>query len=158
AEGPLPITKRLDQLGYRDTLWMLPGVRHNTMRTTAAGMLEWALEQRRVRHPSQVTFAAYFPYQGRAHWTEIAGVSPPGFLAKLDARATAGNRITVWTTNASRIALYPDSCLVDPARPVTVSLDGRVVYSSRCRPDSRIECSFDRGRWTARASEVTPSA
>ncbi len=77
-DGPIPITCRMQELGYNGRLWMVPEAGHNTMTETTGPVLDWALEQRRVTHPRRVTFRAYLPIHGRAYWTELSAIDQIG--------------------------------------------------------------------------------
>ena len=150
-EGPLPITERLRELGFVHELWMLPGVRHNTMRTHTARMMDWALTHTRVRDPDRVTYATYLPHDGTAYWTEISEIERPGAVARIDARRLPGNRIAVRTVNARGIVLRPTAPSLDPARPIAVDVDGVPAYEGTWDETREIAFTRQGGRWRGTA-------
>jgi pimeloyl-ACP methyl ester carboxylesterase len=147
SEGPLPITERLRELGFAHELWMLPGVRHNTLRTHTAQIMDWALQHTRTRDPEHVTYATYLPHDAKAYWTEITEFERPGALARIDARRRAGNRIEAHTSNVGGIVLRPNAPSLDPARPIVVDIDGVRAYEGPWDEAREIACTRADGRW-----------
>ena len=80
--GPIPITTEMQRLGYNGSLWMIPEAGHNTMDVSTERVMDWALKQWRVAHPSHTTHRAYFPPHGRAWWVEIQEIERPGWFAE----------------------------------------------------------------------------
>ena len=154
-EGPIPITRRLKELGYEADLWMIPGQPHNTMKVSTGRVLDWALKHRRTRHPRRVTFNAYLPIHGRAYWLEVQQLEKIGYLARVDAQIRDGNTIRVQSTNTRQLALRPDPQLLDLGRPIGVSINGEKVFSQPCNAGQQVSCVLGEDGWRA---TVAPSA
>ncbi len=156
--GPIPITRRLKELGYNGRLWMVPGAKHNTMDITTAEVLDWALAQKRVTHPRRVLFRAYLPFQGRAYWTEIVEIREPGLYAEIDATIQGDNTIVVSLKNANRVTLRPDPELLDLAKPIQVVVDGKSSFTGSCAADQQIQLAWDGAQWRGSVAErqLTP--
>lgn len=148
ATGPIPLTKELSRLGYNGSLWMVPGAEHNTMSQSTERVLDWALQQRLVKHPLHVTHRTYLPIHGRAYWTEIQKLKTIGGFAEIDARIEKDNRITVALTNTAQAVLRPESELLDLAKPITVTVNGTAVFSSVCAGNHEIRLTAQGDTWT----------
>ncbi len=146
--GPIPITQRLRELGYKGRLWMVPGAGHNTMDITTPDVLDWALQQKRVTHPQRVLFRAYLPFQGRAYWTEIVEILEPGYYAEIDANLQADNLIEVAVRNARRITLRPEAELMDLTQPIQVSVNGNLAFAGDCTAAQEIRLTGDASGWS----------
>ncbi len=157
-DGPIPITKRMKELGYDGRLWMIPDVGHNTMKVSTDEVLDWALKHRRVRHPKRVTFRAYLPIHGRAYWTEIQVVDRIGPFAEIDATVGEDNTIDVKLRNAKRIALRPGPELLNMGKPIRVVVDGREVFRSRCSREQEIRLTLEGDRCSASLAPRDPRA
>lgn len=149
-DGPIPITKRMEELGYNGRLWMIADQPHNTMEVSTGPVLDWALEQRLVRHPKRVTFRAYMPIHGRAYWTEIQEIDEIGPYAEIDATiGEAGNIIAATLRNARQVALRPDAALLNLTEPIRVTVDSKRVFEGRCDRDQEIRLRKTDGQWQA---------
>jgi pimeloyl-ACP methyl ester carboxylesterase len=151
ATGPIPITKEMRRLGYNGELWMIPDVEHNTMLVSTERVLDWALQQRLVRHPRHVVHRAYLPVHGRAYWTEIQKLTTVGGFAELDACIEEGNRIAVTLANTAQAALRPESELLDLTKPITVTVNGAAALSAVCGNDQEIRITAKGGGFVAAA-------
>jgi len=147
-EGPLPITKEMQRLGYNGRLWMIPDSPHNTMSVSTAAVLDWSLKQKRVAHPRRVTFRAYFPIHGKAYWVEIQEIERIGYFAEIDASAQPDNTILASIKNAKRIALRPESELLKLGEPIRVVVNGREAFAGRCSAKEEIRLALGNGAWT----------
>ena len=153
-EGPIPITKRMKELGYNGELWVVPGAGHNTFAKSTERVLDWALKQRRVTHPKRVTFRAYLPIHGRAYWTEIQEIDEIGHLAEIDASIEPGNTVKVSIKNAKRFVIRPDAELLDLSKPVSVAVNGKPAFTGACPDGREIRFSLAGSAWRA---SVEPS-
>ncbi|MBN1343999.1 MAG: 5'-nucleotidase C-terminal domain-containing protein [Phycisphaerae bacterium] len=155
-DGPIPITKRMSELGYAGRLWMIPDVQHNTMAVSTEAVLDWALQQRRVTHPKRVTFRAYLPIHGKAYWTEIQDIDEIGPFAEIDAQIKPGNAIAATIKNARRVALRPDPALLDLTKPIRVTVSGKQVFTGPCSHQQEISLTKSNGHWQAAAVPRNP--
>ncbi len=148
-DGPIPITKRMQELGYEGRLWTIPDQPHNTMTVSTGPVLDWALEQRLVRHPKRVTFRAYLPIHGRAYWIEIQAIDEIGPCAEIDATIEPGNTIAVRLRNARQVALRPEPALLELSEPIRVVASGKRVFEGRCGAQQEIRLRRSGGSWRA---------
>ena len=157
-DGPIPITRRMEELGYDGRLWMVSGAGHNTMETSTGAVLDWALKQRRAKHPQRVTFRAYLPIHGRAYWTELTAIDQIGDFAEIDATVESDRVIDVKLRNARQFILRPDGEIVDLDRPIRVDVNDRPAFEGRCSAEEQLQ--FDRSaqgwRGTVHARKVRP--
>ena len=147
-DGPIPIVKRMEELGYNGVLWTVPDQPHNTMEVSTERVLDWALEQKLVRHPKRVTFRALFPIHGKAYWTDIQEIAEIGPPAEIDVRIQEGNTIAATIDNATRVALRPEPELLDMAKPIRVTVGGKVAFRGVCTAEQEIRLGFADGLWT----------
>jgi predicted esterase len=151
ATGPIPITERAKELGYDHiSLWMIPGVGHNTMDVSTERVLDWALEQKRVRHPKRVTHRAYFPIHGRAYWTEIFAIRSIGTTGRIDAAVGEGNSISVEVQNVDGFILRPEPELLDLDVAIRVEVNGTAAFDDRCEALQQIRFEPEGDAWKAR--------
>ncbi len=150
-EGPIPISRRMQELGYDVTFWVVPDTPHNAVPQTAAQVLDWALERRRVRHPRSVVFHAHLPIHGRAYWTEIREIADPGPPAKLQADVLDNHTLRIQVENATRIALFPEPELFDLSAPIQVTVNGTLLPGVTCALGQEICLLLDSGVWRAKA-------
>jgi hypothetical protein len=153
ATGPIPISKRAKKLGYDHVkLWMIEGVDHNTMKVSTERVLDWALQQRRMKHPSRVTHRTYLPIHGRAYWTEIVGIHRIGRPARIDAAVEEGNAIRVEVTNASQFILRPEQKFfdlnLDLGRAIRVQVNGQRSFEGSCSETQQIRFERDDAGWS----------
>ncbi|UUO09182.1 5'-nucleotidase C-terminal domain-containing protein [Blastopirellula sp. J2-11] len=148
-DGPIPLTAELKRLGFDATLWMVPGVGHNTMEVSTEKVLDWALEQRLVKAPKRVTFRAYLPIHGRAYWTEIQEIDEIGNFAEIDAQVEADNQISVALRNTVRAAIRPEPSLLDLAAPITLLVNGQKLFQGECSIQEEIRLVKEGDAWTA---------
>jgi len=141
-DGPIPITRRMKELGYNGRLWMVPGAGHNTMTVTTGAVLDWALKQRRVKHPQRVTFRAYLPIHGRAYWIELSAIDKIGNFAEIDATVGSNQSVSVTICNARQFILRPDPELLDLDRPIRVQVHDQPAFEGRCSAEEQLQ--FDR--------------
>lgn len=153
-DGPIRIINRLEQLGYDARLWMVPDVGHNTMEITTPQVLDWALQQRLVKHPRRVTHRAYLPIHGRAYWAEISALDEIGPFAEIDAEVTSASDILLHRIrNVRQFILRPDAQLLDCSQELRIHFAGETVAESlmvNCDSDQQVR--FDRsqdGIWKA---------
>jgi poly(3-hydroxybutyrate) depolymerase len=146
-DGPIPITKRMSQLGYNGQLWIVAGEGHNTMLASTERVLEWALQQRRVAHPRRVTFRAYLPIHGKAYWTEIQAIEHIGRFAEIDAAIEPGNVVAASIANAAQVAIRPEPELLDMAQPIEVRVNGCRVFHGSCNVEEEIRLVLGSGGW-----------
>jgi hypothetical protein len=137
-EGPIPISKRLQELDYEVIFWVVPDTPHNAVIRTANEVFEWTDKQRAVKHPRSIIYNAYLPIHGRAYWTGIREFETPGLPAKLRAEIVDQNRITIRIENATQIALFPDSPLFDLANPISVEVNGAALAGVTCTANEEI--------------------
>ena len=138
ATGPIPLTNELKRLGYIASLWMVPEMEHNTMSASTERVLDWALQQRLVKHPSHVTHRTYLPIHGRAYWTEIQKLTSIGGFAEIDARIEKGNHITVTLTNTAQAVLRPERELIDLTKTIAVTVNGAAIFSGVCGENQEV--------------------
>jgi hypothetical protein len=78
-----------------------------------------------------------------AYWAELLG---PGSGASLEA-SVSGSTVTVTATGAQGARVYLDPRLLDPRAPVTVRLNGAVVFQGTPQPSlEAVARSFARTR------------
>ena len=147
--GPIPLTREMQRLGYQSALWMIADANHNTMDVSTERVLDWALQQRLVRHPRHVSYRAYLPLHGRAYWTEIQKIERIGWFAGIEARIEDDNRIAVTLTNASAAALRPEPELLRLDATIRVTVNGRGVFAGPCRADQEIRLLAKGKDWIA---------
>jgi len=152
-EGPIPISKRMEELDYDVTFWIVPDMTHNTMLVSTERVLDWALEQRLVRHPKDVTFRAYLPIHGKAYWLEIQEMDQIGPPATIDASIRDGNVMDVQIRNTKRFALRPEPELLSLYAPIYVVVNGEEVFEGTCTVDQEIRLTLDKNVWNA---EIVP--
>ena len=148
-DGPIPLSRELHRLNYNGELWMVPGFGHNTMQASTERVIDWALQQKRVRHPSIVTHGTFFPIHGRAYWIEIQEIENIGFFASVDARVTDNNRIEIKSSNASKIAVRIDPVLLDLEKPISISINSKEVFHGLCTVDSEVQLTVENKQWSA---------
>lgn len=146
-DGPIPITKRMSQLGYNGQLWIVAGEGHNTMLASTERVLDWALQQHRVAHPRRVTFRAYLPIHGKAYWTEIQAIEQIGRFAEIDAAIEPGNVVAASIANAAQVAIRPEPELLDLAQPIEVRVNGCRVFHGSCNVEEEIRLVLGSGGW-----------
>lgn len=151
-DGPIPITKRLSELGYNGQLWMIPDQPHNTMSVSTERVFDWAVRQRRVTHPRRVTFRAYLPIHGRAYWTEIQAIEQIGGFGEIDAAIEPDNLVTASIRNATRVAIRPEPELLDLAQPIEVRVNGARAFQGTCTSDEEIRLTLDPDGWKGRVA------
>ncbi len=151
-EGPIPISRRMAELGYDVTFDVVPDTPHNAVPQTAEKVLDWAMGRRRNLHPRSVVFCAYLPIHGLAYWTEIREIAEPGPPAKLRADIGDGNAIHVPLENTAHIALFPEPQLLDLKTPIRVTVNGTSLPGVTCGPGQEIRLLRD-ADWRA---EVGP--
>ncbi|MDA0744980.1 MAG: 5'-nucleotidase C-terminal domain-containing protein [bacterium] len=150
ATGPTPITERAKELGYDHvSLWMIPGVGHNTMDVSTERVLDWALEQRRVPHPKRVTHRAYFPIHGRAYWTEISAIRSIGTTGRIDATIGEGNTIQVDVQNVDEFILRPAPELLDLDIAIRIEVNGTFTFDGRCGKLQQVRFEAEGDGWNA---------
>ena len=147
-EGPIPISRRLEELGYDVTFWVVPDTPHNAVIPTATEVFDWADKQRIPRHPESVTYNTYLPIHGRAYWTEIRQIETPGPPAKLHADVVDDNRIVIRTRNTTQMGLYPDSPLFDLAAPISVVVNDSSLPEVVCNADEEIRITQSPDGWS----------
>ncbi len=116
-----------DPAGYVFTTWFPADVGHEQLRLLPPGVLfDAALGKVRPRHPARVVGVSYGSRERTFHWAHLARTSSPdGTRAFLDARSDpAANRIDLVFEGAVRIRLDLPGALLDPARPLSLSLTG----------------------------------
>jgi hypothetical protein len=117
------------------------------MKVSTPDVLDWALRQRRVRHPMRVTFRAFLPIHGKAYWTEIQEIDRIGYLAEIDATIGASNAVSISIKNAKRVAIRPESELFDMDRPVRVSVNGKRAFEGTCSATQEIRLTRQGQGW-----------
>ncbi len=152
-EGPIPISKRLEELDYDVIFWVVPDTPHNAVVRTANEVFEWTDKRRAVKHPKSITYNAYLPIHGRAYWTEIREFKTPGPPAKLQADIVSGNWISIRIENATQIALFPDSPLFDLATQISMEVNGTALPGVICKANEEIRLASKENVWRA---EVGP--
>ncbi|MBT3375430.1 MAG: DUF4838 domain-containing protein [Lentisphaerae bacterium] len=146
-DGPIPITKHMEELGYDGTLWVVPDQPHNTMTASTERVLDWALGQRLIRRPERVTFRTFLPIHGKAYWTEIQEITEIGPPARIDACIQNGNTISATIHNATRVALRPEPELLDLAGPIRVVVNEKEAFNSVCPAEQEIRLVYADGGW-----------
>ncbi len=154
-EGPIPISRRMKELGYNVKFWVIPNTPHNAVIRSAKELFAWATEQRRVSAPRSITHRAYVPIHGRAYWTEIRELAEPGPPAKLQADAQNGNTISLQLENTISVALFPPTDLLDLATPVHLSINGTPLPDLTCGPEEEIRLRLTGNTWTAETGPRT---
>ncbi len=147
--GPIPIIEEMKRLGYNGTLWMIPDVGHNTMHISTERVIDWALQQKRVAHPTHIIHRAYFPPHGRAWWIEIVSVEQPGWYGEVDARIEQDNSIKVTCKNVAELIIRPDPELLPLDKPISVEINNTQIYNGKCSPNQQILLQYKDGKWRA---------
>lgn len=157
-DGPIPISRRMEELGYNGRLWIVPGAGHNTMKTSTGAVLDWAVEQRRVKHPPRVTFRAYLPIHGRAYWTELSAIDRIGCVAEIDATVQSPQAVDVKIRNARQFILRPDVELLDLDRPIRVDVNDQPTFNGRCSEGQQLQFDLGAEGWqgTVRRRKARP--
>lgn len=149
-DGPIPISRKMQDMEYNGKLWTVPGAGHDIIDlSTTERVLDWAMKQRRVRYPRRVTFRAYLPIHGRAYWTEIQGIDRIGYFAEIDARIEKGNRVSASIKNATQVVIRPEPELLDLDAPIEVTVNGRPAFHGLCRVSEEIRLVVNDGAWTS---------
>ena len=106
-----------------------------------AYIMDWAKGQKRDLYPKKVRYATWNLNWNRAYWFSIERVASPALAAQVEAEAAGDNsiRVQVWNVVAYRLALSDK--LVNPAKPVTVSTNGKPSYAGPFQADLPIELS-----------------
>jgi len=152
-DGPIPMARRMNELGFRGRLWVVPGAGHNTMNVTTGDVLDWAIKQRRVKHPRRVTFRTYLPTQGQAYWTEIVEIAKVGHVAQIDAAIESRNLIAVSLKNAKRITLRPVPELLALTLPIRVVINDEQAFTGICSNKQEIRISWENSGWKGTIGE-----
>lgn len=140
--------QRLRELGTRVEYAEYPGVGHDSwVQAYENGQIfTWFSQFRRNPHPERVRFATERYKYNRAYWVEVDQLTP-GTLARIDARFTGPNRLTVTTQNLGAFTLHlAGHPQYSAERPVEVRIDGRVI---RTRAGEPLSFSRQGGRWVA---------
>jgi len=92
-------------------------------------ILAWAKTRRRNLWPRRVRYATWNLTWNRAYWVRIERMIEPALAAQIDVQAAAGNRIDVTAHNVGAYSLTLSDKLVDIAKPVTVTTNGKQSYA-----------------------------
>jgi predicted esterase len=92
----------------------------------------WLAGRVRDAHPKRVVHRALGAYHGGAYWVRIDGLT--GLTAAVDATIEPDNAITVTTRGVNALTVYLDPAHVDPAKPVKITVDGKVAFQGKVEP------------------------
>lgn len=86
---------------------------------------------RRVRRPRRVIYATDTLRYRQAYWVSIDELKTANQLARIEAELTAPNSLSVKLENISQFTLQLGDGLIKTAEPVTVRIDGRMVFQDK---------------------------
>ena len=104
-----------------------------------AYIMDWAKGQKRDLYPKKVRYATWNLNWNRAYWFSIERVASPALAALFEAEAAGDNSIRVQVSNVAAYRLALSDKLVDPAKPVTVTTNGKPTYAGPFQADLLIE-------------------
>ncbi|HET6428171.1 MAG TPA: 5'-nucleotidase C-terminal domain-containing protein [Phycisphaerae bacterium] len=98
-------------------------------------LLAWAKTQRRDLWPKHVRYATWNLTWHQAYWVQIERMIEPVLAAQIDVQVAPGNRIDVAAQNVGAYRLSLSDKLVEPAKPVTVTTNGKPSYAGPFQAD-----------------------
>ena len=103
-----------------------PALGHNVWQTTYEGLkgAKWLIPHRRDLHPARVSFRTMRLRSARNAWVRIGELARPDGWGEVNAEVRNKTRIDARTSGVTEVTFTRDEKLVDPVRPMTVSLDG----------------------------------
>lgn len=127
------LTEELAELGAEVTFRPIengPHVLASFLRGDAltAELAAWLADRARDPDPVTVEHTLLADYHGRSYWVRARGVRGQG---RVRARIAGEQRIELTADGVRHVTVYLDPDLVDVARPVTVTVDDRVVFHGR---------------------------
>jgi len=129
-----------------------PNLGHNVWQTTYEDLkgLRWLLGQRPLDlHPSHVRFRTARLREGDDAWVHVRELAGPGAWAEVEAKVVRRDAIDVRATGAAALSFDRDDKLLDPARPVTVTIGGARIELA---PDEPIALHLEGASWKAGAA------
>ena len=148
------VAPEMEALGYPARLDIRMGRGHSDfVAEYFDGVVEWLVKHRLVKHPREYAFGAVLPMYGQAYWTAIDAIERPGTMGTLRASLGGANSHKLATDNISRVAVLPDSELVDHGQPMVVDVDDVRVFDGRISPDQEVQVSRNGGVWEASLAE-----
>ena len=112
----------------------------------ADALRTWLGHQTRDPHPSTISHTTLDPQHGAAYWLEINALADPAQPARVDAQID-GQRIVARTENLASLTLYLDTAHIDTTQPVTIEVDGTVLFTGLVQPSlESVARSFARSK------------
>ncbi|MBI2298538.1 MAG: prolyl oligopeptidase family serine peptidase, partial [Armatimonadetes bacterium] len=142
------MTDRLKNLGYDVVYEEQPGVGHGGF---AAGTWErqksYLMARSRDPWPKHVTFRTSWHRYPGAYWVRLERFREQARDARIDADIR-GQSIRVQTTNLKRFSLLLGEHLVDPALPITVTVDDLPAYEGKLPEGGVLRLGLGGLRWS----------
>ena len=125
-----PMAKRMNELGLELEYVEYPGAGHGLGDSYAKGFaraLAFFGRHRNERHPRTIDYSTPGMRYNKAYWIRIGSFQEKGRFARVQASAE-GNTVEITTENVAGFSILRDEVVFDVSTPVTVSIDGAVVY------------------------------
>ena len=136
--------RMLQRWGYDVRYWEHPGLGHGALGCEEA-LYRWFLDHPRERHPPRVRVRAGWLKTAAAHWLRVEQSADPWAYIAADAEIVGPNAVRLDTENALEVALSPGGPLIDAAKPLRVTWNGRTL-----------EAPLEKGAAHLRAPGYTP--
>ena len=122
------LIEKYEQLKY-SVVHEHPALGHNVWQPTYADLkaAKFLLKHRRDEHPARVDFRTIRLRSATSAWVHIGELTQPDAWAEVHATVRSRTRIEARTKGITELTLDRDDKLVDPARPMTVVLDGAAI-------------------------------
>ncbi len=122
--------ERLRDLGTRVEYREFPGVGHGGFpRSALDEALAWICAWKRRPYPRRVSWKAGLMKHGKGYWVRLDQKEDPLPFARVDAAATAPNRVAIRTDNLRAFSILRTPVLFDDSAPLFVEIDReRVIF------------------------------
>ncbi len=147
-EGTRQIVSELRDAGTLVEYQEFPGVGHNVWENAYANgnIFKWFDNIKRDPFPQRVRYTTRWYKYNSAYWVLIDKMTP-GTLATIDVQFTSENVLQAKTTNLEAFTLeLKDHPRLNPAKPLTISVNGQQVVSS---PKYNHSFVLRDGKWVA---------
>jgi len=137
----------LEKSGCPVTYKECPGAGHGVPGGEFPPMLKWMKEQRRNPWPKRVVFTTAWRRHPGAYWVRVHRFERPFAFARIEAEVLGQSSVRVRTENLEEFSLHLVRPLVDPGKPVRVSINGRQDYRGPVPADGWLRLRRREGAW-----------
>ncbi len=148
--GGLECAEKMIELGFDCRLDVLKTREHSDfVPEFFDNVVEWLVQHRVARHPTEYSSSTLLPMFGRAYWTAIDAIESPGTIGTARAQMVDANRIAIETDNIVAVTVLPDPELSDLTRPISVEVDGTDAFDGVVKADQEVQFVREDARWLA---------